>query len=291
LGNPNSSSLGLFKNFCLVDLQLKAASTDQHVSRIGRFLSHIGKEPQDVEYEDIQSFLAELQSHPENILKYDVEVIKPRTYCNWLKSFRRYFRDFLHKGELVKSFKFPSIGFEFPSVPSTEDLRKAYSVLKKDVERAVFLMYATTSLRHRALLDLKIADVDFATRCVMPDNNGSRTKKTNFSYYNDEAKAVLDKYLATRTDLNPESKLFDFTTANLKRMFLKIKRRSGIHLSPKSLRAWFCSEMAPKIGDAYTDFFCGRTPKSVLGQHYLDYSLQKTKQIYDSANLRVLETS
>ena len=272
-----------------MDLQLGKPTTEQHISCIRRFLDYIGKEAQEVTYEDIQSFLARLQTNPSSIINRDIDTIRPSTYANWIKAFRRYFRDFLHRGKLVESFKLPTIEFQFTPIPSTEDLRTAYSVLKKDVEKSCFLLYASTSLRHKALLDLRIADVDFATRRVMPNNNGSRTKRTNFSFYNEEAQKVLNAYLATRENLTPESKLLDFTTANLKRMFLRIKRKTGIHLSPKSLRKWFCSEMASKqISDSYIDFYCGRVPQSVLARHYLDYSPQKTKSIYDQANLRVL---
>lgn len=274
----------------MVDLQLKKSTAEQHISHIKRFLDHLGKEPQNVTYEDIQGFLSELQTNPERILKREVEAIKPRTLCNWIKSFRRYFRDFLHKGELVKSFKFPEIQFEFVPVPSTEDLQRAYSVLKQEVERAIFLFYASTSFRTNVPLNLKIADVDFANRCVIPNNNGgSKTKRTNFSFYNEEAQKVLEAYLATRENLTPDSKLFDYSRNQLTATFRKINRKTGLHLSPKRLRAWFCTEMTSRgISDSYVDFYCGRTPQSVLARHYLDYSIQKTKQIYQSANLRVL---
>ncbi len=270
-------------------MQLSEPTTKQHISRIRRFLNHIGKEPQDVTYADIQSFLAELQTNPSNIINRDVERISPSTYANWVKSFKRYFRDFLHKEELVRSFKLPEMVFQFTKISSKDELQKAYSVLKKKVEKAIFLMYATSSLRRNTLLNLRIADVDFSMRCIMPSINGSRTKRTNFTFYNDETQLALEDYLATKKDLNPESKLFDYTGAKLKTMFKRIERKTGIHLSPQSLRKWFCSELASKnISDSYIDFFAGRTPKSVLAKHYLDYSPEKLKQIYDGARLKVL---
>ena len=43
------------------------------------------------------------------------------------------------------------------------------------------------------------------------------------------------------------------------------------------------------VSDSYVDSFCGRIPRSILAKHYLDYSPERMKEIYDKANLRVLE--
>lgn len=40
---------------------------------------------------------------------------------------------------------------------------------------------------------------------------------------------------------------------------------------------------------AYIDSFCGRTPSSVLEKHYLDYTPERLKEIYDEAGLTVRE--
>lgn len=72
-------------------------------------------------------------------------------------------------------------------------------------------------------------------------------------------------------------------------MFKRIGRKSGVHITPKILKEWFCSEMgALGFQDRYVDDFCGRVPKSVLARHYTDYSPKRIKQIYDKSGLRVL---
>jgi len=43
------------------------------------------------------------------------------------------------------------------------------------------------------------------------------------------------------------------------------------------------------VPDRYVDAFCGGIPKSVLGRHYTDFSVEKLKEIYDKANLRILK--
>jgi len=56
------------------------------------------------------------------------------------------------------------------------------------------------------------------------------------------------------------------------------------------LRRWFASEMSSLgVGSNYIDAFCGRTPKSTLEKHYLDYSPRRLREVYNSVDLKVLE--
>jgi len=41
------------------------------------------------------------------------------------------------------------------------------------------------------------------------------------------------------------------------------------------------------VSDSYVDSFCGRIPRSILAKHYLDYSPERMKKIYDKANLKI----
>ena len=65
--------------------------------------------------------------------------------------------------------------------------------------------------------------------------------------------------------------------------------KTGIHITHKMLRNWFCCEMG-RLGvpDRYIDAFCGRVPRSILARHYTDYSPEGLKAIYDRAELKVL---
>jgi intergrase/recombinase len=42
------------------------------------------------------------------------------------------------------------------------------------------------------------------------------------------------------------------------------------------------------VPDRYVDAFQGRTPKTVLARHYSDFRLEKMREVYEKANLRVL---
>jgi intergrase/recombinase len=43
------------------------------------------------------------------------------------------------------------------------------------------------------------------------------------------------------------------------------------------------------IPDRYVDAFQGRVPASILARHYSDFNQGKLREIYEKANLRVLE--
>ena len=63
----------------------------------------------------------------------------------------------------------------------------------------------------------------------------------------------------------------------------------GMKVTVQKLRRWFATEMSRCGVDAkYIDAFAGRTPSSVLEKHYLDYSPERLKEIYDEAGITVL---
>jgi intergrase/recombinase len=72
-------------------------------------------------------------------------------------------------------------------------------------------------------------------------------------------------------------------------LWKEAKRKMGLDITPQRLREWFCCEMVSKgVSDSYVDSFCGRIPRRILAKHYLDYSPERMKEIYDKANLKVL---
>jgi len=173
-------------------------------------------------------------------------------------------------------------------VPSKEELQQFYKVLEDDRERALFLMFATTGLRKSEVLNLKIEDIDMEKRMVIPKAHQGRTKRAWVSFFNEECQEVLKRYLSMRKDKKP--KLFPISRVTLWKIFRRGREKINVHLNPQILREWFCSEMG-KLGvpDRYVDAFCGRVPRSVLVRHYTDFSPGKLKEIYDKANLKVLD--
>jgi intergrase/recombinase len=63
-----------------------------------------------------------------------------------------------------------------------------------------------------------------------------------------------------------------------------------VKVTIQKLRRWFATEMSQCGVDAtYIDAFAGRTPSSVLEKHYLDYSPERLKEIYDEAGIIMYE--
>jgi integrase len=210
----------------------------------------------------------------------------PYTYSNTLKALRRFFRDFMGMPNLIKSFKFPTRDPPVKRVPSKEEMRRFYEAIDNLEEKALFLLIASSGLRRSEALNLKLSDVDFERRMVLP-KHGSKTKRSYITFYNKEAESVLKEWLKIRPK-NIE-KLFPMRTNKKHRIFMEARKKTGINITPQVLREWFACEMG-RLGvpDRYVDAFCGRVPRSVLARHYTDFGPEKLKEIYDKADLKVL---
>jgi integrase len=210
----------------------------------------------------------------------------PSTYANHLKSLKVYCRDYLHRPQLVETFKFPQIPFKPKTIPTKSDLKLFYNELETLKDKALFLLYATSGLRRQEALHLLISDLDFNTNMIIPKSHNSRTKHTWLTCFNDECANQLKEYLSMRTDKNP--KLFPMSRVIEEKLWHKAIKKTGLRITPQLLRDWFCDEMGNRgVQDRYIDAFCGRVPKSVLARHYSDYSPQKMLKVYRKAKLRI----
>ena len=256
-----------------MDQQLKERTVRGHIYNIRRFLRSVRKDPRAVTREDLREYLKGLQG------------VAAYTYANHIKSLRVFLRDYLERPEIVSSFRFPPRSSKIVRVVSKEDLRAFYRELKEPLAKCMVLMYATTGLRRDELLSLKRKNIDPGMRMIIPEKDGDRTKRTYVTFYNEEVAEILEKLLPE----DSEARIFTYGRDYLQWRSMKIRERTGIRITAKMLREWFCCEMG-KLGvpDRYVDAFCGRIPKSVLAKHYTDYSPENLKEIYDQAGLEVL---
>ncbi|MDI6820030.1 MAG: tyrosine-type recombinase/integrase [Candidatus Hodarchaeaceae archaeon] len=263
-----------FKKFCTIDLSLSEATAQDHCREIKRFLRWLNGA--EVSTDVIRDYLAGFKDSSAS------------TRANILKAFRRFFRDFLGRGEIVATFKLPRQEFKPKRVPTKEELKRFYEALKRPFERAVFLMLATSGLRRDEVASLKIGDIDLDKRMVLPNVTSTITKKRWASFFNREAEQALREYLNGR-DVSADQRLFPWRSSRIDRWFKRASEASGVKITPQILRDWFCSEMGELgVADRYVDAFCGRVPRSVLARHYTDFSPERLKRIYDGAGLKVL---
>jgi integrase len=187
---------------------------------------------------------------------------------------------------LVQSFKFPNRDPPVKRVPSKEEMRRFYEAINNLEEKALFLLIASSGLGRSEALNLKLSDIDFERRMIIPRHE-SKTKRSFITFYNEEAESLLKEWLKIRPKRT--DKLFPMNTNKSHRIFMEARKKTGINITPQILREWFACEMG-RLGvpDRYVDAFCGRIPRSVLARHYTDFSPEKLKEIYDKAGLKIL---
>ncbi len=251
------------------------STVNQYTYIIANFIK--GLDGQDLDKEAIRDFLSKYSNHS----KY--------RYSNVLKALRIFVRDYLGKGELIKSFSFPHIGYEYREVPTKEQFKRFFQALDNPMSRCLALLYATSGLRRDEVRKSRIKDLDRANRMIKPADETSRTKGRFVSFWNSECDEVLSEYLGGFDGQDPETRLFPISGFEVNRIFNKASKRSNVKIKPTDLRRFFASEMA-KLGvsETYINCYQGRLPRSVLSRHYLDLSKERLKEIYDKANLKVL---
>jgi len=261
----------------LIDRQLREKTVKRYLLEIRRLFKNLDFDPVNATKADVRNYLMKFKDIPAN------------SYANILKTLRVFYKDYLGKPEVIEGFKFPPRPFNIVFIPSKRELQEFYLWLKEPLAKALFLFYSTTGLRREEVLKLKIGDIDFEKRLIIPKKD-SRTKKTWITFYNDEAEKALKEYLGSFQGLNKEAKLFPVSEGYFRKRYKKFEKESGIRITPQILREWFACEMG-RLGvpDRYVDAFCGRVPRSVLARHYTDFSPEKLKEIYDKANLKVLK--
>jgi len=240
---------------------------------ISKFIERISEDPRILTREDVRAFLKWLKE------------TESGNYKNTLSALKVFYRDFLGRPEVVSSFKFPPKTVRVVRMVPTENLRTFYRELRQPRAKAMFMLYATSGLRRNELLSLKRRNVDPELRMIIPEGNGSRTKRTYVTFYNRETAKILKEILPE----DPEARVFPVSSNYFQKKSLEIRTKVGVILTPQILREWFCSQMGELgVPDRYVDAFCGRVPRSILARHYTDYSPDKLKRIYDKANIKVL---
>jgi len=212
-------------------------------------------------------------------------------YRNMLKCLKVFFREYVGSN-IMNSFRYPTIPYQPKMVPSKEQLRTFYCAIPTIKEQSLFLLYATSGLRKSEVLSSYIDDVDLNKRMLIPHVHQGATKKSWIGFFNTECKDVLTRYLdkcKNNWRCKHKKKLFNFTFKERSMLWRQAREKTGIKITPKILRDWFCVEMGELgVPDRYIDAFCGRVPKSILARHYTDYSPRRLKRIYDKAGLKLL---
>jgi len=272
-----------FWRFCEVDLSLDYRTVRGHYMNVRAFLRWCVREGRSVDRRAIRDFLSMYKA--------------VSTRGNYVKSLRRFFRDFLDREDLVRGIRIPRPPTPIQptlNLPSREELRRFFEALDSVRYKAMFLIYLSSGLRAKELTEIRFKDVDFKRRLINAVKaHRGRTKRSWITFYSEEAQKWLKKYIKTLPpeEKTPESRIFPITTHSVNKAFRKAVKKTGIKITPQTLREWFCETLAQAgIPEKYIDAFCGRTPISVIRLHYSDYRPEKLEQVYRKAepSLRIL---
>ncbi len=234
---------------------------------LGVFERQTEKPIDEIDANDIQEFMLWARQNRDR-----------KTYGNYLCVFKALFRDYLKQPELVSDYKFPSIVFKPKTIPSKDEIRVFYNALPELKYKTIFLVLASSGLRISELLTSKI---DYKNRMLTPASHSGTNKKSWFSFYNNETAEMMEL---------SDCKSFTLSRNTITHTFKDTANLTGIEITPQTLRAVFAREMSLKgVQDRYVDAFCGRVPQSVLARHYSDYSPEVLKEIYERADIRILE--
>ena len=189
-------------------------------------------------------------------------------------------------------------GYKHPSSPlrikpeiEPEKVRRFIEQIDDLGVKCVALVLATSGLRRGEVLGLKKGDVDRNLRYIIPNCHSGETKHSAITFYNEEAESYLSEYEQNQTRREKRSdKLLPVRYERFFRAWKRVKEKCGVYLKPKDMRDFFSQEMGKAfVPDRYIDIFQGRAPRNVLAKHYNPHGIRMLKEIYDKANLRVLE--
>ena len=183
--------LASFREFLRIDLAQSSRTIEGSFWIVLNFLREVNKPLSMITDSDVRGYLSKLRA-----------TRSPKTYNNRLGALKRFFRDFLKRGELIESFRFIKVNNGYVSVPSTAELRRFFDALCNNRERALFLFYATTGLRRNEVLMLRKSDVDLTSRKVnaRSTHENCSTKNAGVTFFNEETTNYLLQYLNGRTD-------------------------------------------------------------------------------------------
>ena len=199
-----------FVLFCRVDRQLSKVTTKDYRYRILRFLETVNKDPVKITKNDLRQYLRSIQN---NYIKWQY------TYADTLRAFKIYFRDYLDKGDLVDSFRFPKIPFYPKRVPSNVEVKMFYKSIGDIQGRTMYLLFASSGLRRSELLSLHDGNIDVERNMVTSRIHSGSTKNSWCTFFNNECKDVLLEYLEIRN--HNRSKLFPWNSRKHGKVFWK----------------------------------------------------------------------
>lgn len=236
-------------------------SIEGYYYHIKRYLEVIGKDPRNIDIEDLRKFLVFLDER--KLSNSTVE-----KYFAALSSFYR----FLEYEELISQNQIPKFRSRYlknrlknknngakRQLITIEQMRDIINSILDPRDKAVCIMLCKTGVRLSELVNIDIDDINWTEQSIKLKPNGKRSNLTVF--FDDECSRVLRRYVTVRDDLAKpdESSLFvSYYGERLRRrsievMISKYAQRLGLHnpdstdlqkrFTPHCCRHWFTTHL------------------------------------------------
>ena len=280
-------------------LKSKAEQTKRdRIAYLRRVLNDLGWE---LSAERLQEYIAELQEESPHVARHVATTLK------------FFIKHVLKDPNLYNAFKTPKVEYGLTAEPLTlEEVRAVARAIEWPPAKAYYALLAETGLRPGEILNARLQDLDLNERMLKIMKAGNSTKRSYIAFFSERLRDYLrDVYLPYREEfievreasvrnLLKESVtvwrnlLFPFKDSALRAaIYDAMDRALGRRFRLYDLRAFYASYMSLRgVPGQIIDLLQGRVPPrefQVLARHYLAVNIRELRDVYDRAELTVLE--
>ncbi len=280
---------------------LKSKAPKTRVERmryLRRALEDLGWE---LSAERLQEYIAELQEESPNVAQHTAKA---------LKLFIKYA---LRDPNLYNAFKTPKVELSLVAEPLTlEEVRAVARAIDWPPAKAYFALLAETGLRPSELLNAKVQDLDLGERMLKIMKANNTTKRSYIAFFSVKLRDYLkEEYLPYREEFIEarevsvrnllkegvaewKSLLFPFKDSALRAaIYDGMDKALGRRFRLYDLRAFYATYLSLRgVPGQIIDLLQGRVPPrefQVLARHYLAINVKELRDIYDKAELTVID--
>jgi intergrase/recombinase len=180
----------------------------------------------------------------------------------------------------MEGFKYKAVMPSFNiSTPSLQDMVTFGKAIQNERVQTYYYLGIVSAIRPEHMLRLTKGLFDAQNNMINTWMKTFGKKNFFFSFYTNDSKAYIEKYLATITDNNL---IFPIGKRYIQKQFEKARKTTNIKITPKIMRK-FTTNWLRRHGMIEEDVnvLTGHTPQSIIAKHYMDVS--RIHEEYDRA--------
>lgn len=203
-------------------------------------------------------------------IKEFLNVDNVNTYRNTLAALKKLF-EFIGQPQTIEGFKYKAVMPSFSiSTPSYEDMITFGKALSNPRIQAFYYLGIVSAIRKEHILRLRKGLFDTQNNMINTFMKTYGKKNFFFSFYTEESKTYIEKYLCTIKD---NDLIFPIGKRYIIKEFEKARKATGIQIYPKTMRK-FTTNWLRRHGmiSEDVDVLTSHTPQSIVAKHYMDVS-------------------